>query len=188
MIERADLFYGLWSAWGVYWAASALRAKRVRRREGWGSGGLHMAGLGVAGVLMALPSLPSPLGDRVIGDGFLPFAAGLLLTMAGLALTLWARKTLGGNWSAFVTVKDGHELVCRGPYRLVRHPIYTGLLAAFFGSALARGEWRGVLVVAVAFAALWFKLRTEERFMTETFGPDYERYRAEVAALIPYLL
>jgi protein-S-isoprenylcysteine O-methyltransferase Ste14 len=69
----------------------------------------------------------------------------------------------------------------------VRHPIYTGLLLAFIGSALARGEWRGVLAVLIVFVALWRKLRLEERWMSETFGDEYRRYRAHTAALIPFL-
>jgi protein-S-isoprenylcysteine O-methyltransferase Ste14 len=68
---------------------------------------------------------------------------------------------IGTNWSGIVTIKQGHELVTTGPYALVRHPIYSGLLLAFIGSAMARGEWRGVLAVLIAFLALWRKLRLE---------------------------
>ena len=95
---------------------------------------------------------------------------------------------LGRNWSGVVTVKQDHELIRSGPYRYVRHPIYTGLLIAFAGSAIARGEWRGILALAIVFAALWRKLRLEERWMIETFGDAYLRYRAEVRALIPFVL
>jgi protein-S-isoprenylcysteine O-methyltransferase Ste14 len=87
-----------------------------------------------------------------------------------------------------VTVKEDHELIRGGPYALVRHPIYSGLLLAFIGSAIARAEWRGVLAVLIVLVALWRKLRLEERFMSETFGDEYRRYRAHTAALIPYLL
>jgi protein-S-isoprenylcysteine O-methyltransferase Ste14 len=69
----------------------------------------------------------------------------------------------------------------------VRHPIYTGLLLALIGSAMARDEWRGVLAVALAFLALWRKLRLEERWLTEIFGDEYRRYRREVRALIPFV-
>jgi protein-S-isoprenylcysteine O-methyltransferase Ste14 len=87
-----------------------------------------------------------------------------------------------------VTVKEDHELIRRGPYALVRHPIYTGLLVGFIGTALVRGEWRGVLAVLMVFAALWRKLRLEERWMSETFGDQYRDYRQHTAALIPFLL
>jgi len=93
----------------------------------------------------------------------------VLIVAAGLGFTVWARIHLGRNWSGTVTLKQGHEFVRSGPYRYVRHPIYTGLLAAFAGSALARGELRGIVAVAIAFAALWRKLKLEERWLGEAF-------------------
>jgi len=116
------------------------------------------------------------------------YLVGVLVLAGGLAFTVWARVILGRNWSGTVTLKEGHELIRSGPYRFVRHPIYTGLLVAFAGSAIARGEWRGLVALAIAFAALWRKLKLEERWLGETFGDAYERYRAEVPALIPFLL
>jgi protein-S-isoprenylcysteine O-methyltransferase Ste14 len=95
---------------------------------------------------------------------------------------------LGRNWSGIVTLKENHELITQGPYNLVRHPIYTGLLVAFLGSALARGQWRGLIAVAIVFWALWRKLRLEERWMREQFGEQYVAYSKRVSALIPYVL
>lgn len=89
--------------------------------------------------------------------------------------------------SATVTVKEDHELVRTGPYRFVRHPIYTGLLLGFIGTAVARAEWRGVLAVALVFISLWRKLKLEERWMGETFGARYASYKREVRALVPFL-
>ena len=108
--------------------------------------------------------------------------------VAGLLFTIWARLYLGRNWSGVVTLKKDHELVRGGPYRFVRHPIYSGLLLAIAGSAVVRGEWRGVLALIIAFVALWRKLRLEERWLGEAFGEQYAAYRAEVAALIPFVL
>jgi len=85
-------------------------------------------------------------------------------------------------------VKRGHELVTSGPYAIVRHPIYTGLVLAFVGSAITLGEMRGVLAVVIVVASLWRKLRLEERWMAEQFGDDYERYRDRVRALVPFVL
>jgi protein-S-isoprenylcysteine O-methyltransferase Ste14 len=110
------------------------------------------------------------------------------MVAAGLAFSVWARVYLGRNWSASVTVKQDHELVQSGPYRLVRHPIYTGLLLALLGTAVARGDAQGFVAVAIAVAAIWRKLRLEERWMQETFGETYAHYRAHVPALIPHLL
>ena len=110
------------------------------------------------------------------------------VVILGLGFTICARIALGGNWSATVTVKHGHEIVRSGPYRWLRHPIYTGLLLAFVGCAVALGEWRGIVAVAIVWAALWRKLRLEERWLTEEFGARYSDYRRETWALIPFVL
>jgi protein-S-isoprenylcysteine O-methyltransferase Ste14 len=93
---------------------------------------------------------------------------------------------LGGNWSGSVTVKEGHELIRSGPYAYVRHPIYTGLLAAVLGTVIVSDTVRAVIGLAIIAAALVRKLYTEERFMCETFTGQYQRYSAEVPALIPF--
>jgi protein-S-isoprenylcysteine O-methyltransferase Ste14 len=103
-----------------------------------------------------------------------------------MLFTVRARLHRGGNWSGIVTIKHDHELIANGPYAIVRHPIYTGLLIAFIGSAMALGEWRGVLAVLVAWWALWRKLRLEERWMAECFGQQYEAYCQRVPALVPF--
>jgi protein-S-isoprenylcysteine O-methyltransferase Ste14 len=115
------------------------------------------------------------------------FWLGALITALGLLFTVWARVYLGRNWSGVVTIKHDHELIDTGPYALVRHPIYTGLLVAFVGSAAVRGEWRGVLGVLIAWAALWRKLRLEERWMMDQFGERYVAYCKRVPALVPFL-
>lgn len=113
---------------------------------------------------------------------------GVLLVWAGVLFCCWARLVLGRNWSAVVQVKRDHELIVRGPYRWVRHPIYTGLLMAFLGTALAIGEWRALLAVAIVAGSFWIKLRLEERWMREQFGETYVAYMARVKALIPGVL
>ena len=116
------------------------------------------------------------------------FWIGAAVTAAGLLFAVWARRHIGRNWSGQVTIKSDHELVTTGPYGMVRHPIYTGLLLAFAGTALAVGEVRGLLALAIACAALWRKLKLEERYMREQFGEAYVEYTRRVAAIIPFLL
>jgi len=96
--------------------------------------------------------------------------SGFVLAAAGLLFSVWARLHLGSNWSRAVTIKQDHELITSWPYAFVRHPIYTGLLLMFLGSALAEGEWRGLVALALVFAALWRKLKLEERWLGEHFG------------------
>jgi protein-S-isoprenylcysteine O-methyltransferase len=112
---------------------------------------------------------------------------GLVLVCAGIAFSIWARSVLGSNWSGSVTIKEGHTLIRRGPYRIVRHPIYTGLLLAMLGSAFQFGLVRSFIGVAVVGFAFWIKLLIEEQFMAQQFGNEYLLYRQQVRALIPFI-
>jgi protein-S-isoprenylcysteine O-methyltransferase len=99
----------------------------------------------------------------------------------------WARLFLGGNWSSNVTLKQNHTLVQSGPYRIVRHPIYTGLIVALLGTAVALGELRCFLGVLLAAIAWKIKSVSEETLMEQQFGDQYTRYRRQVKGLVPYL-
>jgi protein-S-isoprenylcysteine O-methyltransferase Ste14 len=113
--------------------------------------------------------------------------AGAAVTAVGFGISIWARSVLGGNWSGTVTVKVEHELIRKGPYRWVRHPIYTGLMVAMIGTAMARDRWRGVVAVAVMWVALTVKRLKEERFMRQTFGAQYDEYKRSTGAIIPFV-
>jgi protein-S-isoprenylcysteine O-methyltransferase Ste14 len=179
--------FGLWLCWFLYWLGSGRRVKPARWRESRVSQLRHRVPLGVAAVLMAAPRrLPHVLTRRFLPPGPVAPLAGLALTMAGLLLAIWARRHLGRNWSAEVTVKEDHALVRSGPYARVRHPIYSGLLLAMAGTAVAVGEWRGIVAVLLVLLAFVLKSRVEEERMRETF-PEYEAYRRESAALIPFV-
>jgi protein-S-isoprenylcysteine O-methyltransferase Ste14 len=180
---------GLWIGWAILWAVASYDVKPTRRRESFASRLAHVGPLLVAALLLAAPSLPGGFLDgalwpatRFVRD------LGASLVAAGLVFACWARFDLGRNWSGSVTLKQQHELVRSGPYRIVRHPIYAGLLLALVGTAIARAEVRGLLAVAIAFVALWRKLRLEEQWMDDNFGPEYQAYCKRVAALIPFLL
>ena len=112
---------------------------------------------------------------------------GLVLTAAGLAFAIWARLRLGRNWSGTVTIKEDHRLIQQGPYRLVRHPIYTGVLLAMVGTAIGYGRAPCLISVPIAFLAFWRKSRMEERFMMAQFGSRYSQYQREVKGFVPGL-
>jgi protein-S-isoprenylcysteine O-methyltransferase Ste14 len=182
------LFSLLWFVWFVYWMISARSVKPVQRRESVASRVGHIVPLVLAVFLLVAPALPLPwLMSQILPQSAGLALTGVAITALGLALTVWARRTLGSNWSGTVTVKKEHELITAGPYRYVRHPIYSGLLLGFVGSALAWGQWRGLLSLAIATYALWRKWRIEERFMGETFGTVYVDYAARTPAVIPRL-
>jgi len=107
--------------------------------------------------------------------------------VTGLGFAVWAREHLGTNWSRSVTIKQGHELITTGPYAVVRHPIYTGILAGFLGTAIALSQMRGFIAFVLIFFALWLKLRMEEQWMRSQFGETYTTYSRHTAALVPYL-
>lgn len=181
------LIPAMWLVWAAFWGAAALYTKPSRWRESIGSRLLHVIPLLACAVLLTRPRwLPPSLSMRIVPPGRLAPTLGAVMVAAGLAFALWARVQLGRNWSGIVTVKEGHALVCTGPYRVVRHPIYTGLLLALIGTAAAIGEWRAVLAVICALIGFLRKIHVEEQRMSENF-PEYARYREQTAALIPLL-
>lgn len=183
------LFTAMWIAWLVYWKLAAANVKQATRIESVLSRAGHLVPLVIAALLLWWPwQMNDFLFDTLVPWGLWMFWVGAAITAGGLLFTVWARVHLGRNWSGVVTLKREHELITSGPYRLVRHPVYTGLLLAFAGTALARDDWRGVVAVVITVAALWRKLRLEEKWLTEQFGEIYTHYRRRVAALIPYLI
>lgn len=176
----------LWLAWLVYWFIAGRNVKAAQQIESPGSRAAHIVPLMIACLLLWPPRLPGDfLGQWIIPWNNALYPIGAILVAAGLLFSCWARYVLGRNWSGIVTVKEDHELIRTGPYRFVRHPIYTGLLLAFVGSAVARDQWRGILAVVIVYLALWRKYRLEERWMEQTFGDAYRRFREETPALIP---
>jgi protein-S-isoprenylcysteine O-methyltransferase Ste14 len=182
----ANLIPAMWLAWALYWALSARNAKRTVRRESLGSRATNIAPLVIGVLLIALPHIPcAPFATRILPATLATYGLGVAIVFLGLSFAVWARRHIGSNWSGTVTVKENHVLVRTGPYRWVRHPIYTGLLAAILGSAIARGELRGIWALVLCTSAFVLKLRLEERWMRQLFGNEYDRYSAEVPALIP---
>ncbi len=178
----------LWFGWLLYWSVAAVGAKATRRQENVLSRLSHIVPLGLGFALLATRHVPATwLEARFLPRTLFWFWCGFCLVVLGLAFSIAARVWLGGNWSGTVTLKQGHELIRSGPYRWVRHPIYTGLLIAVLGSAVALGQWRGLLALALIFVALVRKISIEERFLTQQFGAAYGRYQQEVPALIPLL-
>lgn len=185
------LIQAAWFTFIAYWAIHALTAKAAVRSEPFVLRLLkHWLPL-MVGTCLVLPwrgGEDTLLRLRFAPPGEALPILGAVLVWAGVLFAIWARTILGRNWSAVVQVKQDHELVERGPYRWVRHPIYTGLLMAYLGTALAQAEWRGLLGTAIIGVSFWFKLRLEERWMRETFGARYEDYMRRVKALVPGVL
>jgi protein-S-isoprenylcysteine O-methyltransferase Ste14 len=179
----------VWFATGIVWVVGAVRTKRNTRSQTAGSRLLHM-GLGTAGfVLLFRPGLHfGPLRWQFVPDSAVIAYAGLALTIAGAAFAIWARVLLGRNWSASVTIKEDHQIMRRGPYSIVRHPIYSGGLLAMLGTSLAFGELGCLAGTGLVFITWWMKSRLEETFLEKQWGAEYAQYKREVKALIPFVL
>ncbi len=167
---------------------SASRAKPTAERQSWLGIMAHRVPLLAGCVLLVLTS-PLPLlnKDMTPHQGIAQGIA-VVVRVLGLFIGLWSRWTLGGNWSSAVTFKQGHELIKTGPYRLVRHPIYTGILLMCLGTGIEIGQFRCWLGLPIIFASFWIKLRQEESLLMRRMPDEYPAYRNSVKALVPFLI
>jgi protein-S-isoprenylcysteine O-methyltransferase Ste14 len=184
-----SFFPVVWVAFLLYWQIKAANTKTTQRLEAAASRILRVFICLIAIVLLLTTRIPLPwLYLQLWPVGFWPFWLGAAVIIAGLLFAVWAREHLGRNWSSSVTIKQGHELIASGPYAVVRHPIYTGILTGFVGMAIALSQVRGFIAFALFFLAFWIKLRMEEQWMRSEFGEAYATYAHQTAALVPYLL
>lgn len=176
----------LWLLLMGYWIASAWGNKAAVYKVSpvW----RILTILTVAGLVFVCNLESKLLNWKIVHQTAATELAGTALCAAGVALAIWARRTLATNWSMDPAIKAGHELIEDGPYRLARHPIYTGLLVALFGTELAGGQVKNVCVMLVALAILGFKIRAEESLMLRQFPKAYAEYRRRTKALIPYVI
>ncbi|HWG20837.1 MAG TPA: isoprenylcysteine carboxylmethyltransferase family protein [Terracidiphilus sp.] len=176
----------IWMALAAVWFIGLAFTKRTVRSQAMGSRMFHMILVILGYTLLCSDRLRAGwLGLRFLPPSHAAEIVGVALTAAGCLFATWARLTLGSNWSGRATVKANHELIVSGPYAVARHPIYTGLLVASVGTAMAFGEARCLLGLVLIFLGFAVKIGQEERFMQETFPQAYPAYRQRVRALIP---
>jgi protein-S-isoprenylcysteine O-methyltransferase Ste14 len=188
MTDSTWIFIGCcWAAWVVYWVIMAFTTKRTVERGGFFGyrlvAGILIVGMAAAGRLLHVSS-QSQLWQTTTALG----VVSSCIVAAGAAFSVWARITLGRNWSAEVTFKQGHELIESGPYALARHPIYTGLILMALGTAINYGRVIGFAVLVSLCGGLWWKARQEERIMSRHFPNAYAEYKTRVRAIVPFVL
>jgi protein-S-isoprenylcysteine O-methyltransferase Ste14 len=177
-----------WYALGLYWGVSAFRVKSTNTIEPLAARLYTVCLAAAAFALLFSDSLHvGRLGERfLVRDPWLQ-AVGTALTYGGAAIAIWARRSLGRNWSAEVSLKADHQLIRSGPYAYVRHPIYGGLLLAVIGTALVIGEWRGLLATLIMAVGHVLKAKREEAVMTAAFGDQYQQHQRQTGFLLPRL-
>jgi protein-S-isoprenylcysteine O-methyltransferase Ste14 len=188
MLTLSQINSILWLVFAAYWTITALRVKRTKAAEKSADRFATVAVLFVAFCLFSSewPRWPWLQGRFVPAEPWVDWL-GVILTTVGVAVAIWARRTLGEFWSARVTLKEEHQLIRSGPYRWVRHPIYTGVFVATAGTSLVVGQWRAVLAVILILIAHSRKALREEAMLTTEFGNEYTAYRKSTGFLFPGL-
>jgi protein-S-isoprenylcysteine O-methyltransferase Ste14 len=181
---------GLWTVLWLFWLVAALATKRnVQRQSSASSLVQSVPVIAAFFLLFARHMWPHWLHWRFFPESDTALLwIGLALTAAGIGFAIWARLWIGRNWSSSITIKEQHELIQNGPYRFVRHPIYSGLLLAFLGTAIVHGEVRGLVGFPLVVLGWGLKLRMEETFMVQQFGNAYLDYKQRVKALVPFVV
>lgn len=176
----------LWIIFSIYWGIAGRNSAPTKTSESKASKWFHQIVLNLALLLLFLP-VPG------LNSWFLPqrfhflVIIGAIVQAAFILLAAWARRHLGRNWSGAVRIGVDHELVRTGPYRLLRHPIYTAMLGMFLGTAISSSQYHALLGVAILVLAYLRKSRMEEQILQQTFGAAYDAYRHETWGLIPLL-
>ena len=179
------LILACWVSLGLYWNLSARSIKSAAEQQNFAA---RLARMPVwLGFVLFVAAWVHPFGPVAIRRRVLSDSVAVAICALGLVVAIWSRKVLGAEWSRDVELKQGHKLVERGPYRFMRHPIYTGHLLMGLGTAIASG-----LLVAFAGLALfvwgfWIKLNQEEHLLLRGFPDEFPPYKARVKALIPYV-
>jgi protein-S-isoprenylcysteine O-methyltransferase Ste14 len=178
----------LWGAFFLLLILAALRTKKTQQRENVASRLSYTVIIALGLALMFWVNVGvGPLDVRWLPQFDAGEMAGIAIIIVGLTFAVWARLHLKSNWSGTVTVKQDHQLIRSGPYRWVRHPIYSGVILALAGTAVENGRLTGILGVLLVFIGFWIKSRKEEQFMRQAFGEQYEVYCQSTGALIPRL-
>ncbi len=180
-----------WAIFLVYWIVSARSVKQTAEGQGWRRWGWRIPMIVAAAVFLLLDRIG--VVARFAGERLYPTTppvgiGAAALDVIGLGIAVWARRTLGGNWSSEVEIRTEHELIERGPYAYVRHPIYSGMLLMLLGAAVLLARPAGFIAFVIFVLGFWFKGSQEERLLTRHFPAEYPRYRARVKALIPFVL
>jgi protein-S-isoprenylcysteine O-methyltransferase Ste14 len=185
-ITPGEIIAASWLLFAGYWLIAALGSKKAAKKERSGErvGHIIFMALGFFLLYRADPRF-GLLNLRLLPEKSWIDYLGAALTLAGVLFAIWARYTIGKEWSAEIQIKQGHELIRSGPYAHIRHPIYTGILLALVGTALSIGEYRGIVAVALFLVGFVRKARREEKFLASEFGRAFDDHRRHTGFFLP---
>jgi protein-S-isoprenylcysteine O-methyltransferase Ste14 len=175
-----------WLIFAAYWIVAGFRVNKMERPE--------PASSTAARILVMVPAYYLLFSDDphlgFLSGRFHPesgwsFALGVALTWLGIAFAIWARYHIAQFWSASVALRAGHQLIRTGPYAYIRHPIYTGILAAALGTALVTGRYRALIALVAVLAGFTWKSTREERLLASQFGPAFDEHRRRTGFFLP---
>jgi protein-S-isoprenylcysteine O-methyltransferase len=183
-----NIITACWGTFFVVWVLAAAFTKRTVYHQNGAQRLRYMLPIIIGWFLVFRGyRLGDPFNFHLIPQTDPPLVAAACLCVCGVGLCLWARAILGRNWSGTVTLKENHELIVRGPYRLVRHPIYTGLLAMIIATWMEQAHLAGLIGCVLVFISLWIKLTGEEELMRQQFPDQYPAYERRVKRVIPFV-
>ena len=177
-----------WIIFLVYWFAAGMRVNRMARNEPPAEKWSRILLMAAAFVLLDW----NDPRFGVLNEFFVPYSPKLfvvaaMLTWVGIGFAIWARYHIGKYWSSTVALREDHELIRTGPYARIRHPIYTGMLLAVLGTALAVGRYRALVAFVVVLGGFIWKSRKEEALLAGQFGPGFEEHKRHTGFFLPRL-
>lgn len=181
-----DAIETAWVAFGLYWLLAARGRRAAQRGEPSGERMIHVVWMiGAAYLLFHFDPRFGALNRRFLPQRMWIASFGAVITVAGIGIAVWARRHLGKNWSADVTIREGHALIRTGPYTYIRHPIYSGMLLGILGTAIAVGEYRGLVALAIFWIGWAHKAKKEESYLAAEFGPAFAEHKRLTGFFLP---
>ena len=177
-----------WMVFWVYWSFGAPRRRPAKRKVARIFTVLNTVLLYLGFLLVLLGrGISGSLGLLFVPQTISINVTGAVFAVIGIAFAIWSRQSLRNNWSGVVAITEGQEFIRSGPYAIVRHPIYAGMLLALLGTMLVSSTVGSLLGFVLAILSLWQKGSIEEQFLMVEFGEQYANYQREVKFLIPFI-